>query len=439
MCIRDRVSTQSTWVTNLDREVIYTNANEIMSALLKTTTDFISSADFNIFNKSNLDILLNNYRGVFEDSSPIQLLYLVLIVIFIALLLKNIFYLINRYSFTALKSKVIRDVRNEIFDSYLEQSVAFFNKNRVGDSIVRMVNDVNMISELYITSIFNIFRDLLTVIIFVFIAMFINTELFLMSLVIVPIFSFAVSFLGKKIKKYAKRIQGQASTLFSNIEEVLSSMKIVKAFSREKYEQKRMGTINDKYMKLKIKSQIYAALNVPLAELTSMATGIIVILLGARMIVNDQTNFSLGSFTAFLAAVFSMLHPLKVLTKAYTDFKKANVSLDRVAEVIHLEQEIKEDPNPIEKKEFTDRITLNNVVFGYQENKPVINGVSFDIKRGESVGIVGSSGSGKSTIINLINRLYDYNSGLITMDGICLLYTSPSPRDLSTSRMPSSA
>ena len=129
------------------------------------------------------------------------------------------------------------------------------------------------------------------------------------------------------------------------------------------------------------------------------------------MIVNDQTNFSLGSFTAFLAAVFSMLHPLKVLTKAYTDFKKANVSLDRVAEVIHLEQEIKEDPNPIEKKEFTDRITLNNVVFGYQENKPVINGVSFNIKRGESVGIVGSSGSGKSTIINLINRLYDYNSG----------------------------
>ncbi len=404
--------------TNLDREVIYTNSSEIMGALTKTTTDFFASKDFSLFHKSSLDILLDNYRGVFEDSSPIQLLYLVLIVIFVALLFKNLFYMINRYSFTALKSKVIRDVRNEIFDSYLKQSVAFFNKNRVGDSIVRMVNDVNMISELYITSIFNIFRDLLTVFIFVFIAMFINTQLFLMSLIIVPIFSFAVSFLGKKIKKYAKRIQGQASTLFSNIEEVLSSMKIVKAFSKEKYEQDRMSSINNRYMNLKIKSQIYAALNVPLAEMTSMATGIIVILLGARMIVNDQSDFSLGSFTAFLAAVFSMLHPLKVLTKAYTDFKKANVSLDRVAEVIHLEQEIKEDPNPVDKKEFTDSIALKNVVFGYQKNSPVINGVSFEIKRGESVGIVGSSGSGKSTIINLINRLYDYNSGLITMDGI---------------------
>ncbi len=406
--------------TNLDRQVIYTTSGEIMNALSNETSEFISSGSLNIFNKESIDLLITSYKSVFEDSSPIQLLYLVLIIIFIALILKNIFYMLNRYSFTALKSKAIRDIRNEIFDSYLKQSVAFFNKNRVGDSIVRMVNDVNMISDLYITSIFNILRDLLTVVIFIFIAMFINTELFLMSLIIVPIFTWGVSFLGKKIKKYAKRIQGQASTLFSNIEEVLSSMKIVKAFSREKYEQDRMGVVNDKYMKLKIKSQIYAALNVPLSELTSMATGIIVILIGARMIVNDQSDFSLGSFTAFLAAIFSMLHPLKVLTKAYTDFKKANVSLDRVAEVIHLEQEIKEDPNPIPKEDFIDKIVLKNVVFGYKADKHVINDVSFEIKKGETIGIVGSSGSGKSTIINLINRLYDYQSGSITIDGVPL-------------------
>ncbi len=406
--------------TDLDREVIYTSSTQIFHALMEETVEYFHSPQLNIFNKDSLDSLIMNYKGVFEKSSPIQLLYLVLIIIFMALLLKNIFYMINRYSFTALRSKAVRDIRNEIFNSYLKQSVAFFNKNRVGDSIVRMVNDVNMVSDLYITSIFNIFRDLLTVIIFVFIALFINPKLFLMSLVIVPIFTYGVSFLGKKIKKYAKRIQGQASTLFSNIEEVLSSMKIVKAFSKEAYEQERMGIINDKYMKLKIKSQIYAALNVPLSELTSMATGIIVILLGARMIVDDQTTFSLGSFTAFLAAIFSMLHPLKVLTKAYTDFKKANVSLDRVAEVIQLEQEIKEDVNPIAKKDFKDKIEIKNLVFGYSANKPVINDVSFTINKGERIGIVGSSGSGKSTVINLINRLYDYNSGLITIDGIPL-------------------
>ena len=120
-----------------------------------------------------------------------------------------------------------------------------------------MVNDVNVISDLYITSIFNILRDVLTVVIFVLIALFINPKLFLMSLAIIPIFSYFVSHLGKKIKKYAKRIQNQASMLFSNIEEVLSSMKIVKAFSREKYEFGRMSKINDTYMKLQIKSQDY--------------------------------------------------------------------------------------------------------------------------------------------------------------------------------------
>lgn len=404
--------------TNLDREVLYTNPGDITSALVAETSNIWHSSEFTLFSKSSLEMLLNGYKSVFENSAPLQLLYLVLTIIFAVLILKNIFYMLNKYSFTALKSKAIRDIRNEIYESYMRQSIAFFNKNRVGDSIVRMVNDVNVISDLYITSIFNILRDVLTVVIFVLIALFINPKLFLMSLAIIPIFSYFVSHLGKKIKKYAKRIQNQASMLFSNIEEVLSSMKIVKAFSREKYEFGRMSKINDTYMKLQIKSQIYAALSVPLSELTSISTGIVVILLGANMIVGGDSDFSLGSFTAFLGAVFSMLHPLKVLTKAYTDFKKANVSLDRVAEVIHLEQEIVEDANPVGKKSFTDKIELSNVVFGYSKNVPVINDVSFVINRGESIGIVGSSGSGKSTIINLINRLYDYQSGSITIDGV---------------------
>lgn len=406
--------------TNLDREVIYTKSSEIMNALVAESTAIWQSGEFNIFSKSSIEMVLNSYKNVFENSAPLQLLYLVLIIIFVVLMLKNIFYLLNRYSFTCLRSKVIRDIRNEIFDSYMRQSVAFFNKNRVGDSIVRMVNDVDVVSELYITSIFNILRDVLTVIIFVMIALFINPKLFLMSLAIIPLFSYFVTRLGKKIKKYAKRIQSQASTLFSNIEEVLSSMKIVKAFAREEYEQERMSKINNVFMKLQIKSRLYASLSVPLSELTSVSTGIVVILLGANMIVSGDSNFSLGSFTAFLGAVFSMLHPLKVLTKAYADFKRANVSLDRVAEVIHLEHEVVEDANPVSKTTFTDKIELKNVVFGYTKDIPVINDVSFVINRGESVGIVGSSGSGKSTIINLINRLYDYDSGVVTIDDVAV-------------------
>jgi subfamily B ATP-binding cassette protein MsbA len=404
--------------TNLDRQIEYATMGEISDAIIESTTNSIKTVDFNIFKKESFTPFLDGYKDVLAVSHPLQLLYLVVIVIIIALILKNIFYVANRYFFSVLKAKTVRDIRNEIFESYLSQSIAFFNKNKVGDSIVRMVDDVNMISNLYISSIFNVLRDFVSIIMFIFIALFINAKLFFLSLLIVPIFTFAVNFLGKKIKKYAKRIQKQASTLFSNIEEVLSSMKIVKAFSREEYEADRMAEINNTYMKHRVKSYIYASLNAPLSEMTSMATGIIVIILGAQMITSDSTSFSLGSFTAFLGAVFSMLHPLKVLTKAYTDIKKASVSLGRIAEVVNVKPDIVEKDDALSLKEFKQGIEIKDVSFRYVEGKDVINNVTLSIKKGESVGLVGSSGSGKSTLINLVNRMYDYNSGKINIDGI---------------------
>ncbi len=403
--------------TNLDRAVEYNTISEISNVLWDSTVNKFTNSDFNFFDRSSYDGIIEGYKEILELSNPIQLLYFVIIVIVVALLLKNVFYVANRFFFSVLKAKSVRDIRNEVFTSYLSQSIAFFNKNKVGDSIVRMVDDVNIISNLYISSIFNVLRDVISIVIFIFIALFINAKLFLLSLMIVPIFTFGVNFLGKKIKKYAKRIQRQASTLFSNIEEVLSSMKIVKAFSKEDFERKRMNQINSSYMRLRIKSQIYASLNVPLSELTSMATGIIVIVLGAQMINSDSSNFSLGSFTAFLGAIFSILHPLKVVTKAYTDIKKAGVSLGRINEVVGLSPEINEIDNPKEIKSFEDSIEIKNVSFGYHKDKEVIKNLSLTIKKGQSIGIVGSSGSGKSTLINLINRMYDFNSGQILIDG----------------------
>ena len=404
--------------TNLDRPVVYETSQEIATAIVDVTKGFLGGDSINIFNKDTYSPLLEGYQDVFYKSAPLNLLYLVMGVILVALLFKNFFYVVNKYSFSALRAKSVRDIRDELFESYMNQSLAFFNQNRVGDSIVRMVNDVNIVSNQYILSIFNALRDFVTVIIFIFIALFINAKLFFLSLLIVPLFTWAVGFLGKKIKKYAKRIQEQASNLFSNIEEVLSSMKIVKSFSREEYELERMHKINCKYMGHWIKSQIYSSYNVPLSEMTSMLTGMIVIVLGANMIVSKDNSFSLGSFTAFLAAIFSILHPLKTLTKAYTNLRKANVSLDRIAEVIFMKPEIENDPQAVTKSSFDSKIEIKSVNFSYVEGKKVLNNVSMTFNKGESVGLVGSSGSGKSTIINLINRMYDFQDGNILIDGV---------------------
>ena len=250
------------------------------------------------------------------------------------------------------------------------------------------------------------------------IAYLLNPTLLLYSIIVLPVFSFSIGLLGKKIKKYSKRIQEQISNLFSNVEEVLNSMKVVQAFRREDYEKKIFESINQKHYRMWYKAQYYGALNTPIAELNTAITGILVIIIGGNMILAPGSNFSLGDFTAFLFALFSMLHPLKVITQVYTDIRKALVSLDRIGLVLNQESRIQDKPDAIVKDSFDREISFDNVTFGYKNTKPVLKNFNLTISKGSKVAFVGSSGGGKTTIANLMNRLYDVNSGAITIDGI---------------------
>jgi subfamily B ATP-binding cassette protein MsbA len=227
-----------------------------------------------------------------------------------------------------------------MFKKYLYQSLAFFGKNQVGDSLVRMVADVRIVSNFFIKSVFAVIRNALLLIMYAGLALALNTKLFLLSLILLPVFSLAINFLGNKIKKYAKRIQTQSSAMFSNVEESLNSMRIVKAFSREEHEMGKFENINHRNFKAWRKSMIYKAVNIPLSELNGTIMGIIVLMIGGKAVLTNATSFSLGAFTAFLLAIFSMMHPIKKITQAYADIKKALVSLDRIYEILNRKSEI---------------------------------------------------------------------------------------------------
>ncbi len=399
---------------------IYTNFYEFSNAINRVISELLVQTE-NI-----LDIVKHQYRQPFINgikevlslTDPLFLLYLICAIVIILTIIKNLFYFVNKIMFANLRGKTILSIRNVMFEKYLKQSLAFFNVNKVGDSIVRMVSDVDIVNDKLLFPIFNVIRDLILLLVYTGIAISISAKLFLFSLIVLPFFSILLTLLGKKVKKYSKRIQAKFSDMFSNIEEVLNNMRIVKAFSREDMELEKFKKINKKYFIFWRKSVVYAGINIPLSELSGTLMGVLIIVLGGRLILSPNAEFELGEFTAFLLAVFSMLHPIKELTKAYADIKKAQASLDRIFVILNQKSEIKNSKYPIPKKTFDKNIILRDVNFSYKSKAEVLKNISIEIKKGEKVAFVGSSGSGKTTLVNLLLRMYDVKSGEILVDDI---------------------
>jgi len=398
--------------------LLYHNLPDFLGALGHLVGNFISGSGGFWAATHNYSQFWTQLQALMLNTDSLVLLYTLCVVIFVIILLKNGFFFLQKVLFTQLRGRTIRDVRNYMFSRYLNQSLEFFSHNRIGDAIVRMINDVDIVSDQLISSMFDALREAATLIVFARIAFLLNPKLFLYSIFVLPLFSLTISFLGKKIKKYSQRIQEQLSILFSTVEEVLNSIKIVQAFRKETSEINNFCEINNRHFHLWSRSQNYGALNPPVAEINSVITGVVVILIGGGMILKPGSNFSLGDFTAFLFALFSMLHPLKVITQVYTDIKKALVSLDRIALVLNHSSDIVDKPDAVNKTTFDKELRFEQVGFYYKPGKPVLQGFDLTISKGMKIAFVGSSGGGKTTLANLLNRLYEVKEGRITMDGI---------------------
>jgi ATP-binding cassette, subfamily B, bacterial MsbA len=362
--------------------------------------------------------VMDNLTMIMKQSDSVMLLWAIAIMFTGLTILKNIFFFGQKYLFAFLQGYTIKEVRNLMYHKYLYQSLTFFNKNKIGDSLVRMVNDVEIVNLMFIESMFRSIQDVILIFVYMITAITINGRLFLLSLLILPIFSWLVSLIGSKMKKYARRIQTQMSHLFSYVEEVLSSIKIVKAFSHEKKEYERFREINHKQFTFWLKSKIYHLLTTPLSEMNSVIIGCIVLIVGGKLVLAPGSAFTFGSFMAFLFAIFSMLSPFKHLTKTYANVRKALISLDRISVILNDVSEIEEVAEPLEKNSFDSIIEFKNVSFSYDGKTDVLHNIDLVINKGERIALVGSSGSGKTTITNLLTRMYDTTGGEIAIDGL---------------------
>ncbi|MBN1971912.1 MAG: ABC transporter ATP-binding protein [Candidatus Delongbacteria bacterium] len=380
----------------------------------------------NLENESLISLLTDkSKRGHFGDSlgdvlirtDKMLLLYTISVIAFILTLIKSFFFYSNKFFFSGLQGLIVKELRGKLFRTYMNQSISFINGNRVGDAIVRINSDVQQVCNYLVVSIFGALRDFTIVVFSVIVILQVNMKLFFYSLALLPFFTILLTHFGKKIKKYGKRMQKKYADLFSNVEQSLNNMKVIKAFAKEEFEEKEFDKKNETFYRFWRKGVLYSATSVPISEINGIITTIIILLMGGSMVISKDVDFTFGDFSVFLVLMLSMLHPLKTISNAYTDIKKGMVSLDRIFEIFDMPEIIDDPKNPVEEVIFKNEIKFENVSFGY-DNNDVLNNFNLSIKKGEKVALVGSSGSGKSTAALLLLRMFDPNSGSITLDGV---------------------
>jgi subfamily B ATP-binding cassette protein MsbA len=313
-----------------------------------------------------------------------------------------------------LGQSVVRDIRIKLFNHILGFKMKYFDNSSVGVLITRTVTDMERIADIFGEGLFMIFSDILKMTVVGAVMFYMNWRLSLIVFFTLPIVLIATKVFQKYMKKAFEDVRTEVSNLNSFVQERITGMKIVQIFAREEIESNNFRVINERHKKGWIKTVWYNSVFFPIADLLSSVTLGTVIWIGGLNTVLDQTA-SIGDLTAFIMMVPMIFRPLNQIANKFNTLQMGMVAADRVFKVLDTTSHIQDHGNDILENVKGD-LEFKDVKFAYVENEPVIKGVSFKVIAGETIAIVGATGAGKSTIINLLNRLYDINSGTITID-----------------------
>jgi len=313
-----------------------------------------------------------------------------------------------------LGQSVVRDIRIKLFNHILGFKMKYFDNSSVGVLITRTVTDMERIADIFGEGLFMIFSDILKMTVVGAVMFYMNWRLSLIVFFTLPIVLIATKVFQKYMKKAFEDVRTEVSNLNSFVQERITGMKIVQIFAREEIESNNFRVINERHKKGWIKTVWYNSVFFPIADLLSSVTLGTVIWIGGLNTVLDQTA-SIGDLTAFIMMVPMIFRPLNQIANKFNTLQMGMVAADRVFKVLDTTSHIQDHGNDILENVKGD-LEFKDVKFAYVENEPVLKGVSFKVVAGETIAIVGATGAGKSTIINLLNRLYDINSGTITID-----------------------
>ena len=345
-----------------------------------------------------------------------QLMWLIPLILVIVILGKGLFTFLSSYFMKSVGHKVVRKMRNDLFEHLVYQSTNFFDHKPTGELMSRLTNDVDKLQQAVSGSMGDLLQEvfiLFALVIYIFVT---DWRLALASFVIAPLAAIPLAAFSRQLKKKGLLNQIRMSEIYNLLYESITGNKIVKAFTMEKFEIKKFYQATYNYFKTSLKLALIGSLSSPFMEFMGGVIGAFILVVGTTRIA--QGHISPGDFGSFVMAVFMMYTPIKRLSRANNTIQQGVACHERIKEILEDVPQIREHPSAFPLPPIKGRVEFEHVSFSYNEARPVLHDISFEAKACETMALVGLSGAGKTTIINLISRFYDPTSGRITIDDI---------------------
>ncbi len=344
-----------------------------------------------------------------------QGLLVYIVIMSIVLLLEVLAQFYFTYWANWLGQDIIRDLRDKLFHHITTFKMKYFDTEPVGKLVTRSVSDIESIASIFSQGLFMIVSDVLKMIVILVIMFFMNWKLSLIVLLAMPVLLFATDIFQKKMKVAFNEVRNEVANLNTFVQERLTGMKIVQLFNRENIELEKFKEINQKHNKAWLKNILYNSIFFPIADIVSSLTLGAIVYYAGISIINGSNQSTIGDLFAYTMLINMLFNPLRQIADKFNVMQMGIVAADRVFEIIDSQEQVQDNGTKV-ASHFKGKIQLKDVRFSYLAGEEVLKGITLDVEPGETIAIVGSTGAGKSTIINLLNRFYDIDSGEIAID-----------------------
>ncbi|WP_299317778.1 ABC transporter ATP-binding protein [uncultured Maribacter sp.] len=390
----------------------------MLTVLFGKTEEVFSKPKWNGF--SDLKDYGTDYLNYFvtersKDNDPGEVLMFMVGLIITMFLLKNLFNYLAMYFITFLRNGVLKDLRNELYDKTVELPISYYSEKRKGDTIARITSDVLEIQHSFLSILELIVREPLTIVFTIIAMLAISPKLTLFVFLFLPLSGFLISLIGKSLKRKSDKVQQEQGYFLSILEETLGGLRVIKAFNAESVFAKKFQASTKRFFNFSNSLLNRQNLASPTSEFFGIAAIGVILWYGGQMVLVDKTLEG-SLFITYMTLSYQILTPAKAISKASYSVKKGNAAAERVLEILETENPISEIENPINQETFTTAVNINNISFKYEDDY-VLKNFNLTVEKGKTVALVGQSGSGKSTIANLVTRFYDVNEGDISIDG----------------------